>query len=129
LFYIYIAMPPREAASELQGFKAEFFKALAHPVRIRILELLRHGERSVQALQAALALDQAAVSQQLAVLRGKNVVGARKQGATVRYAVRDPLVGELLDVARRIFNNQLTGTQTMLRALQREGGRRRRPRP
>lgn len=121
-------MPPSQTASELQGFKAEFFKALAHPVRIRILETLRRGDRSVQELQAALTLDQAAVSQQLAVLRAKNVVGARKAGTTVRYAVRDPLVGDLLDVARRIFNNQLTGTQTMLRALQREAGRRRRPR-
>jgi DNA-binding transcriptional ArsR family regulator len=114
---------------ELQGFKAEFFKALAHPVRIRILEILRHGDRSVQELQAALALDQAAVSQQLAVLRAKNVVRARKQGTTVRYAVRDPLVGELLDVARRIFNNQLAGTQTMLRALKREAASGRRPHP
>ena len=110
-------------ASELQAFKAAFFKALAHPVRIRILELLRHGGRTVQELQAALALDQAAVSQQLAVLRGKNVVEARKEGTAVRYAVRDPLVGDLLDVARRIFNNQLAGTQTMLRALQREAMR------
>jgi DNA-binding transcriptional ArsR family regulator len=121
-------MPARGAVRELQGFKAEFFKALAHPVRIRILEILRHGDRNVQELQAALALDQAAVSQQLAVLRGKSVVGARKEGTSVRYAVRDPLVGELLDVARRIFNNQLTGSQTMLRALQREAVRRRRPR-
>jgi len=53
-----------------------------------------------------------------------NVVEARKEGTSVRYAVRDPLVGDLLDVARRIFNNQLAGTQTMLRALQREATRR-----
>lgn len=71
-------------------------------------------------LQAALGLDQALVSRQLAVLRGRQVVTARKEGTTVRYQVRDPLVGELLDVARRIFNSQLTGTQTMLRALRRE---------
>lgn len=118
----------RRAASELQAFKADFFKALAHPVRIRILEILRHGHQSVQELQTALGLDQAAVSQQLAVLRGKNVVEAHKEGTTVRYAVRDPRVGDLLDVARRIFNNQLAGTQTMLRALKRETAARRRPR-
>ena len=116
----------QRGVSELQAFKAEFFKALAHPVRIRILEILRHGSRSVQELQVALALDQAAVSQQLAVLRAKNVVGARKEGTTVRYTVRDPRVGELLDVARRIFNSQLAGSQTMLRALRRETARRRR---
>jgi ArsR family transcriptional regulator len=111
-------------AFDLQVFKAEFFKALAHPLRIRILEILRQGERSVQELQATLALDQAAVSQQLAVLRRKDIVAARKEGTTVRYAVRDPRVGELLDVARAIFNAQLTGTQTMLRELRREGRRR-----
>src|SRR5918994_2584032 len=110
-------------ASDLQAFKAEFFKALGHPVRIRLLEVLRHGERSVQELQAALDLDQSTVSQQLAVLRAKHVVTARKEGTTVRYAVRDARVGALLDVAREIFNTQLTGSQTMLKALRKESRR------
>ena len=105
---------------DLQSFKAEFFKALAHPIRIRILEILRADERSVQELQIRLDVDQSTVSQQLAVLRTKNIVAARKEGTTVRYEVRDPLVGDLLDVARRIFNNQLAGTQTMLRELRQE---------
>ena len=111
------------ASHDLQIFKAEFFKALAHPVRIRLLEVLRHGERSVQELQGALVLDQSTVSQQLAVLRAKHVVVARKEGTTVRYTVRDGRVGTLLDTARAIFNAQLTGSQTMLRALQRESRR------
>jgi ArsR family transcriptional regulator len=112
-----------QAPGALQAFKAEFFKALGHPLRIRILEILRDSEKSVQELQGAVGVDQSTVSQQLAVLRGKNVVRARKQGTTVRYAVGDPLVGDLLDVARRIFNNQLTGSQTLLRELQRESRR------
>jgi ArsR family transcriptional regulator len=112
-----------ERSLDLQSFKAEFFKALAHPIRIRILEILRSHARSVQELQALLDLDQSTVSQQLAVLRAKNIVTARKEGTTVWYAVRDALVGDLLDVARRIFNNQLSGTQTMLRELRREARR------
>jgi DNA-binding transcriptional ArsR family regulator len=112
------------ATGELQAFKARFFKALAHPVRIRIVELLVERDRSVQELQAALALDQSSVSQHLAVLRANQVVTARKEGATVRYALRDALVGDLLAVARRIFGNQLAGTQDMLRELQREHRRR-----
>ena len=108
---------------DLQSFKADFFKALAHPLRIRILELICARERNVQELQARLDLDQSTVSQQLAVLRAKNIVTARKEGTTVRYAVRDALVGDLLDVARRIFNNQLVGTQTMLRELRQEARR------
>ena len=108
------------ATDELQAFKAAFFRALAHPVRIRILELLVTGERSVQELQAALGVYQPVVSQQLAVLRSTNIVAGRKEGVTVRYSVRDPLVADLLRIARRIFNNHLVGTQDLLRHLQRE---------
>jgi ArsR family transcriptional regulator len=112
------------ATGQLQVFKAEFFKALAHPLRIRILELLLESERSVQELQRALGVDQPIVSQQLAILRAKNIVEPRKQETAVRYAVRDPALRELLGVARKIFNNQLVGTQTMLRELTRETRRR-----
>lgn len=108
------------ATDELQAFKAAFFRALAHPVRIRILELLLKGEKSVQELQEVLGVDQPVVSQQLAVLRSTNIVTGRKEGVSVRYTVRDPLIGELLGVARRIFNNHLVGTQDLLRQLQRE---------
>src|SRR3954447_18719903 len=86
------------SAGDLQVFKADFFRALAHPVRIRILELLVNGDRSVQELQQALGLDPPVVSQQLAVLRANNIVAGRKEGVSVRYAVRDPLIGALLDV-------------------------------
>lgn len=119
-----MSMTPPPVIGELQAFKARFFKALAHPVRIRIVELLVASHRSVQELQAALALDQSSVSQHLAVLRANQVVTARKEGASVRYALRDALVGDLLEVARRIFGNQLAGTQGMLRELQRERRRR-----
>ena len=114
---------PTSDSRELQAFKAEFFKALAHPLRIRILELLLTRARTVQELQAELSLEQPVVSQQLAVLRAKNIVGARKVGTAVRYAVRDPHLRELLAVARRIFNGHLIGTQAMLRELRREGRR------
>jgi len=112
------------ATGELQAFKARFFKSLAHPVRIRIVELLGERDRTVQDLQVVLALDQSSVSQHLAVLRTNQVVTAQKEGAAVRYALRDPLVADLLGVARRIFSNQLVGTQEMLRELQREHRRR-----
>lgn len=104
----------------LQAFKADFFRALAHPVRIRILETLGTGERTVQELQQLLGLEQPIVSQQLAVLRAKNIVTSRKLGATVKYALSDPLITKLLSVAREIFNNRLVDTQTMLKELQRE---------
>jgi ArsR family transcriptional regulator len=110
-------------AGELQTFKANFFRALAHPTRIRILEILVRGGRTVQELQEALALEQPLVSQQLAVLRNQGIVSAQKSGLSVRYTVRDPLVADLLDVARRIFNNQLDSTRGLLRELRRESRR------
>jgi DNA-binding transcriptional ArsR family regulator len=79
----------------LQEFKAEFFKALAHPTRIRILERLRDADGTVGDLQRALGLDQSVVSQQLAVLRRQGLVEAEKQGATVRYGVRDATLFQL----------------------------------
>ena len=109
---------------QLQAFKAEFFRALAHPIRIRILEILTQGERSVHELQEALGLDQPTVSRQLAVLRAKNIVDARKEGTAVRYTVRDAAVGDLLAITRRIFDNHLIGTQAMLRELRRQSRRR-----
>lgn len=110
-------------AGELQAFKAQFFRALAHPTRIRILEHLLRGPRTVQELQDALALDQPIVSQQLAVLRNRGIVSAQKEGLSVRYELRDPLVGGLLDLARRIFNNQFASTRGLLRELRREARR------
>jgi ArsR family transcriptional regulator len=112
------------ATDELQAFKAGFFRALAHPLRIRILELLINGEKNVQELHKALGAEQPSVSQQLAVLRSNDIVNARKDGISVRYSVRDPLIADLLNIARRIFNNRLVSTQDLLRQLQREGRRR-----
>jgi ArsR family transcriptional regulator len=110
-------------ATALQTFKAQFFRALSHPVRIKILEILIGGDHSVQDLQEALKLDQPVVSQQLAVLRNQGIVTSEKTGLSVRYALRDPAIEDLLDVARRIFSTHLVNTRGMLRELQREGRR------
>lgn len=106
--------------TELAMFKADFFRALAHPLRIRILELLSGGDRTVHQLQHLLAVEQPVVSQQLSVLRSKRIVVAQKLGTTVHYTLSDPLVAKLLGVAREIFNNHLVDTQTLLKELQRE---------
>lgn len=99
---------------QLQEFKADFFKVLAHPMRIRILELLSEGEKNVNQMQALLGIEASAVSQQLAVLRGKGIVDVKKDGTKVIYSLRDPMVIELLEVARKIFNNHLITTINML---------------
>ncbi len=104
----------------LRRFKSEFFKALAHPMRIQILEILREGERNVTELQEALAAEGSGVSQQLAVLRSKNIVDTRKVGTSVYYTVRDPALFRLLDVAREIFNNHLIDTVSILEQMEEE---------
>ena len=99
---------------QLQEFKADFFKVLAHPMRIRILELLSEGEKNVNQMQALLGIEASAVSQQLAVLRGKGIVDVKKDGTKVIYSLRDPMIIELLEVARKIFNNHLITTINLL---------------
>ena len=88
-----------------------------------MLEILVRSGRTVQELQEALTLGQPIVSQQLAVLRNQGIVTAQKEGLSVRYTLRDPLVGELLDLARRIFDNHFDNTRGLLRELRREGRR------
>jgi ArsR family transcriptional regulator len=107
-------MPNHQA---VRTFKAEFFKALAHPLRIHILDALRDGEHSVGELRDLLAVEMPNVSQQLSVLRAKNIVATRKEGNTVYYSVVDPAVFRLLDVAKEIFGNQLVSVQGMLQSL------------
>jgi ArsR family transcriptional regulator len=84
---------------------------------VRILELLVRGDHSVQELQSALRLGQPLVSQQLAVLRARNIVTARKLGTSIRYTLRDPLIARVLQTAGAIFDNHLTRTQRVLQRL------------
>jgi DNA-binding transcriptional ArsR family regulator len=110
---------------ELQTLKAEFFRALAHPIRIRLLEMLVGTPQcSVQDLQRRLGIDQPIVSQQLARLRASGIVIATKSGAATRYAVTDPLLKDLLQVAKQILNRRLAGVQSLLRELERDQPRR-----
>jgi DNA-binding transcriptional ArsR family regulator len=103
------------------SFKADFFKALAHPLRIQILDCLRQGALSVGELQERLGSEQPTVSQQLAILRARNLVLTERQGTTIRYAVSDPAIWRLLDAALEIFDNQLVSVKTALEDLRRDG--------
>ena len=102
---------------QLANFKAEFFKALAHPIRIQILDCLRDGEKGVNELSEVLQIEQANVSQQLAILRVRNIVVGRKSGNNVYYSVSDRTLFKLLDVAKNIFNNHLVGVRDMLQQM------------
>lgn len=107
----------------LRRFKADIFQALAHPTRIAIVELLRdEGELTAGTIIERLGLEQANASQHLAVLRTKRIVVNRKEGNQVFYQLRDPLLGEVLDVMRRYFQAHLAEALSMLKEIDEEKG-------
>lgn len=108
---------------ELSHFTAEFFKALAHPLRIRILDALRQGEIGVNDLSERLNVEQSTISQQLAVLRKSNIVVGRKEGQNVFYSVPDRAIFRLLDDSRQVFNNHLIDVKDLLSQLAPAGKR------
>jgi DNA-binding transcriptional ArsR family regulator len=101
----------------LHQLKAEFFKTLGHPARIRVLELLSQREMAVSELLPELRLEASNLSQQLAVLRRAGLVTTRKEGSQVYYSLTSPHVAELLAVARVILTSVLTEQAELLDGL------------
>jgi DNA-binding transcriptional ArsR family regulator len=108
---------PHVRSDPVYVVKARFFRVLGHPVRIRILELLTAGERTVGELQAELALDSSGTSQHLAALKQQGVLDSRRAGTSVYYRIRDPRVSELLAVAKDILTSALSDSQALLSDL------------
>src|SRR5258708_4321106 len=98
----------------LRAYKASVFQALAHPTRIAIIEVLRIGELSTRAIQERLGIEQANLSQHLAILRSRQLVLNRKDGNHVFYSLRDPVLTEVLDIMRRHFQAYLADAVQML---------------
>ncbi|WP_163554442.1 ArsR/SmtB family transcription factor [Candidatus Frankia alpina] len=97
--------------------KAELFRMLGHPVRIRVLELLQAGPMPVRDLLTAIEVEPSSLSQQLAVLRRSGIVTATRDGSTVVYALAGVDVGELMQAARRILTEMLAGQAGLLEEL------------
>ena len=112
--------PRPDDPERLRQFKAQFFKALAHPVRIAILEFLRGGPRSVGEIQVLTRMPGSSVSQQLAVLRGRGILVTERAGTTIRYHAADPQIYVLLDAAREIFYGNLSDSADLLRLVEAE---------
>jgi DNA-binding transcriptional ArsR family regulator len=107
----------RQPQPPVYQIKAEFFRILGHPVRVRALELLRDGERTVGDLQAALGLDSSGTSQHLGLLRKHGILDSRREGTSVYYRIKDPRTFQLLEVARQILTANLTESQELLGQL------------
>ena len=116
--------------NSLRKFKAGVFQALAHPTRIAIIELLRdEGEVPVSTVYERLGLEQANVSQHLAVLRTRHLVVARKDGNQVFYSLRDRIIGKVLDLMRQYFHAHLEESLALLEDMNSEKNRRPRALP
>ena len=101
----------------LSEVKADLFKALGHPARVRALEVLVDNEFTVSELQPLVGIESSHLSQQLAVLRRAGLVTTRKEGSSVVYALRDPLVADLLAVAKQLLLASLAETRELLADL------------
>nr|WP_297426337.1 metalloregulator ArsR/SmtB family transcription factor [uncultured Actinotalea sp.] len=101
----------------LHQVKAELFRTLGHPVRIRVLELLLDGPKQVRELLAEIEVEPSNLSQQLAVLRRADLVSSSREGTTVLYRLSTPDVAELMAAARRILTSVLTNQETLLADL------------
>lgn len=109
---------------KLRAFKADIFGALAHPTRISIIEMLHdEDEVPVTRIYEQLGLEQANVSQHLAVLKGRQIVVARKEGNQVFYSLRDPLIGKVLDLMRQYFHAHLEESLELLDRLRNDDGK------
>jgi DNA-binding transcriptional ArsR family regulator len=104
-------------STPLYQLKAEFFKTLGHPTRIRVLELLSEREHSVGEMLPEVAIEAANLSQHLAVLRRAGLVTTRKEGSSVFYSLTSQEVAELLWVARQILTGVLAGQVELLEDL------------
>jgi DNA-binding transcriptional ArsR family regulator len=106
--------------SMLREYKANVFHALAHPTRIAILEVLRNGEASAGAIQEYLGIEQANLSQHLAILRSRQIVAHRKEGNQVFYSLRNKVLIKVLDLMRQYFEAHLSEAVQMLGEVQAE---------
>ena len=105
---------PAADPAPIYQLKADFFRLLGHPARVRILELLREGERSVGELQLALGLDSSGTSQHLTAMRKQGLLESRRAGTSVFYSVKDPRMFQLLEVAKQVLTAQLEDSTALL---------------
>lgn len=112
-----MSVSPEIRGRPLAEVKAELFRALANPARIRVLEVLVEGERSVSELQPLVGIESSHLSQQLGILRRAGLVSSRKDGSSVVYSIRQPALVDLLAVARRLLIDSFSETRDLLHDL------------
>jgi len=103
---------------EIYRLQAELCKALSESKRLRIISILRDGERTVSELVSLLELKQSNTSQHLGVLRGVGLITARRVGTAVYYRLADPKIGEACDIVHQVIASRLQNNRTLSRAME-----------
>jgi ArsR family transcriptional regulator len=104
----------------LREYKASIFQALAHPTRVAILEVLREGEVSARTIQERLGIEQANLSQHLAILRSRQIVSHRKEGNQVFYSLRNKVLTKVMELMRQHYQAHLSEVAQMLGEIEAE---------
>ena len=103
--------------SELAALRADILKALAQPTRLKIIELLRDGERCVCEIFPAIDEEQSNTSRHLNMMLASGILSRRKEGLKIFYAIKHPEVLEIVDLAARIMTHEITGRHKLLKAV------------
>ena len=109
--------PKADSTPPIDRVRADFFRTLGHPTRIRALELLRNGEMTVGELQVRLGIDSSGASQHLSAMRRQGILESRKQGTSVYYRVRDPRLFQIMESARQVIGSHLEEQNALLGEL------------
>jgi ArsR family transcriptional regulator len=94
--------------------KAEVLKVLAQPTRLKILELLRNGERCICEIVPAINGEQSNISRHISLMQKSHLVTTRKDGVKVMVKVRDPKIFEILDIVSLLLKKQIQETGKLI---------------
>ncbi len=97
--------------------KAEILKALAQPTRLKILELLRNGERCICEIVPAINGEQSNISRHISLMQKSHLVTTRKDGVKVMVKVRDPKIFDILDRVNSILRSQMNEQSRLIMAI------------
>jgi ArsR family transcriptional regulator len=100
--------------------KADFLRALSHPVRLKVMEALKHGEKNVGTLVKQLGVEQSSLSRHLLALRDAGILKSRQQGTTVYYAIRDHDIFQVLRPIAVLLRKKFKESERVLVTLGKE---------
>jgi len=110
-----------EADAKIFELHAALCQTLANPVRLRILAVLRDGEKSVNELARELGVPQANISQHLSVLRDRNVLSTRREGVSIYYRIAYPKIVKAGDLIREVLFEQMAESRLLVQRLGKSG--------